>query len=177
MSDWALHLLAWGLTIICFLIGLVGTVLPGIPGQVVIALGVFLHWLVLRDAANLGWISLIGIPILWVIAQAVEWFASATGVKAKGGSKLAMLGAFIGSFVGLILGSVFIPIPVIGSLIGLVLVAGIGAFAAELLIHKKTLVDARGIGISASTGALTGLVVGFLLGCLMVGVFFVDRIF
>ena len=103
-------------------------------------------WLVLGAGALLAWHNRPGFPGIWtllallaicVAVEAAEALAGVWGVRRRGGSKAAGLAALVGGLLGLFLGA-FIPIPVIGSLIGM-LAGSFGlAFLAEHARMKQT---------------------------------------
>ena len=63
---------------------------------------------------------LIVIILLAVFGEVMEFLAGAVAVKKVGGSKRGAAGAVLGALVFGIVGTVLIPIPIIGSLIGAV---------------------------------------------------------
>jgi uncharacterized protein YqgC (DUF456 family) len=102
-------------------------------------------WLVVAAAvlANLlrgwpapGWWAVLVFAILSALVEAAEALAGAWGVKRRGGSWLASLAAFAGGIIGLILGSSMLP--VVGSLLGMVLVSFALVFAVEKYRLKKS---------------------------------------
>lgn len=102
--------------------GLIGVVVPGLPG-------IPLVWLLLAlDYWVLGYLGLNGSTMLWltlvaVITLVIDYAATALGVKKRGGSTPGL----IGSVAGLIIGLAVFNIP--GMLIG----CFIGAMLGELL--------------------------------------------
>ncbi len=77
-----------------------------------------------------GW-TLVGIFIAIAIAvEILEGLSSAWGVQKRGGSKLAGVAALFGGFIGLFLGAA-IPIPLFGSLIGMIACSFAAAYGVE----------------------------------------------
>ncbi len=66
--------------------------------------------------------------------ELIEWFASAWGVQKRGGSKAAGFAALFGGIAGLFLGT-FIPIPIVGSLVGMMA----GSFGLAYAVEKRRL--------------------------------------
>ncbi|MDO9534695.1 MAG: DUF456 domain-containing protein [Bacillota bacterium] len=140
--------------IILFVIGIIGTVLPLIPGVTLIWLGMLLYgFLTGFESLTLGFFILQGLAAF--VVMAVDYVAAALGTKRFGGSKTAMWGAALGLFLGII---------VLGP-IGIIFGPLLGALIGELL---------RGIplerAISSSFGALVGLLGGIILKLLIEGV-------
>jgi hypothetical protein len=134
------------------LIGVIGTVLPALPGLPLVFAGMLL-------AAWAGDFEQIGIPIVIVLAvltlfsMAVDFWATAHGAKRVGASRKALVGAVIGTFAGLF---VFPPF-------GLFVGPFAGALVGELL-HKRN-VDRQSLGHAAKVGFGTwfGVVLGVVL--------------
>lgn len=106
-----------------------------------------------------GWTAL-GICVgLVVFGEILELLAGALGVKVGGGSKRGMVGAVIGGIVGGIVFTPFIPIPIIGTVIGAIIGTFFGAIIGEVS-HKEPL-PIKQVAISA-TGATIGRIVGIL---------------
>jgi uncharacterized protein YqgC (DUF456 family) len=112
-------------------------------GLAVSCLGLSGTWLVVGAAVAAAFLSGAAFPGLWtvlafvVLSAAVEMAeaASATwGVKKRGGSWLAGLAAAAGGLGGLLLGSL-IPLPVFGSLLGMLA----GGFGLAYLVEYRRL--------------------------------------
>jgi len=127
--------------IILFIVGIIGTVLPLLPGVTLIWAGMLLYG-ILTGFQNLsvGFYILQGLAALLVMF--IDYIATALGAKHFGGSKTAMWGAALGLLAGLLI--IFGPF--------------LGAFIAELL---------KGIppekALRSSFGALLGLLGGIIL--------------
>ncbi len=74
--------------------------------------------------------------ILCIGVEVLEAVAGAWGVQKRGGTKAAGWAALGGGFLGLIGGS-FIPIPIIGSVLGMIVGSFCGAFFVEHSKMKK----------------------------------------
>ncbi|MDE0837845.1 MAG: DUF456 domain-containing protein [Kiritimatiellae bacterium] len=70
-----------------------------------------------------------------IALEVFEFFAGAWGVQRRGGSRLAGVAAVTGSFAGLCLGTIVIPVPVVGSMLGMLL----GGFAFVFLVEWRRL--------------------------------------
>ncbi len=142
---------------VCVLLALLG--LAGTWIMIAIAIGIeFLdtYW---GDGETWGWTTL-GICVgLAVVGEIMEMGAGALGVKVGGGSRRGMIGAIIGGIAGGIIFTPFIPVPVIGTLIGAVIGTFTGAVIGELS-HK----DPATVGevAKSATGATVGRILGVL---------------
>ena len=91
------------LAIVLVIIGLVGTVLPALPGVPLIFGGLLL--IAYQDGFNkVGVITLIVLGILAVLAFVIDYLAAVFGAKRVGASRLAIIGAIGGTLFGLFFG-------------------------------------------------------------------------
>src|SRR5688572_17899763 len=98
----------------------------GLPGLwVMLAAGVGYSILVPN---SIGWFTLVGITVIAIIAEVVEFTLAGTYARKYGGSRRSSWGAIIGGTVGAIVG---VPVPIIGSIIGAFVGAFLGALAFE----------------------------------------------
>lgn len=124
------------------LIGIIGSVLPVIPGPPIGWVGVLL--LYLTKAVPMDYWA-IGITLfLAILVSILDYIIPALGTKKFGGTKYGMWGTTIGLVIGF-----FIPIP-LGFLIGSV----IGAFIGEMLYDSKD--------TNRATKAAVGSFIGFV---------------
>ena len=141
------------------IIGLAGVVLPALPGLPLMFAGMFLAaWA--DGFRQIGGWTLAVLAVLTLVSIGVDVLATALGARRVGASKLAMLGAAIGTLVG---GIVF-------SLPGLVLGPFIGAVAGEL-IHGKQLHEASRVGVGTWIGLALGAALKLALAFAMLGIF------
>src|SRR4051812_41702135 len=83
--------------------GLAGTILPVLPGVLLVFGGLFLAaWA--DGFARVGYFTLTVIGALGLLAFAADFFASVLGAKRVGASPQALFGAGIGGFAGIFLG-------------------------------------------------------------------------
>lgn len=126
----------------------------GLPGLwVMIASAVVYNLLV--PPGPISWITIVGIAVLGIIAEYIEFTLSGKYARKYGGSRRAGWGAMIGGMAGAFLG---FPVPIIGPLIG----AFVGSFAGALIGELSV-----GSGAAASTRAATGAIVGRALATAM----------
>jgi hypothetical protein len=146
---------------ICCLIGLIGSVLPVVPGLVISWLGILLLFWVpeVEVSSSLLWITL-AVTLLILI---LDYIIPILGTKKLGGSKFGVYGAGIGLVVGLLS-----PIP-LGILIG----PFIGAYLGEVVFAKK----ARQPALKAALGSFLGFLTSTVLELLASLSFFVIFIY
>lgn len=160
----ALTIAAFLVLLIVGLIG-VGLALLTLPGTwLILAAGIVLQFLT-RELARLSghempW--LFDNATLWtcagiaLVAEIVEFVASAIGTKRAGGGKSGALFSILGGLVGGILGGLIIPI--VGAIPGGVVGAGVGALLGERGVGKRSWRDAFRIGQGAAAGRLVATV-------------------
>ncbi|WP_458071278.1 DUF456 domain-containing protein [Rhodanobacter sp. BL-MT-08] len=152
--DIALYLLAAALIVG----GLIGSVIPALPGLPMIFGGIWLTAAV-DDYRHLGlwWLLIIG--SLAAAGVILEFVASTLGAKRIGASRQAMWGASIGTLAGMFLG-----IP------GLLLGPFIGALLGELASGNSVLRSAH-VGVGTWIGLLFGTLMKLVISFVMVGLF------
>ena len=135
--------------------GVVGNILPALPGIPMIFGGIWLA-AALDDYQHLGvtWVVILG--VLAAVGVAVDFGAATLGARRVGASSLAIWGASIGTFVGMFLG-----IP------GLILGPFVGALVGELVSSKSVLRSAH-VSIGTWLGLLFGTLVKLVLSVVMV---------
>jgi uncharacterized protein len=128
---------------------LVGLVLVplGLPGTwVIVAAAAVFNPLAGRDAVSSG--TLIGVLVLALVGELIEFSLAARYTRQYGGSRRAGWGAIIGGVVGAIVG---VPVPLIGSVIG----SFVGSFAGALVGEWS-----RGTETRAAARVATGAFIG-----------------
>lgn len=138
----------------------------GLPGNwaMVIMSGLSLWLIPETSRSHLGVAVLVAIIVIAVIGEILEFAASAMGASRLGGSKrgaaLAIVGSMVGAIAGLFFGTA-IPIPIVGNLIGSVVLGAIGAFGGAVAGERwagKEWDDSFQIGGAAFWGRILGTV-------------------
>jgi uncharacterized protein YqgC (DUF456 family) len=146
------------LVALLLLVGLVGSVVPMLPGTVLVFAGALLH-AVAHGFDPIGPWRLAVLGLLTLLAYGLDYAAGALGVRRFGGSGWAAAGAVLGAIVWIFFG-----------LPGLVLGPLLGALAAEYAYTRRLGTSAR-----AALGTVVGLLVGAVakigLGLTMIGLF------
>jgi len=133
----------YALVALLFIVGLVGSVMPALPGVVLILAGAAVH-AVATGFDPIGPGRLAVLAVLMVVAYGLDYAAGALGVKRFGGSGWAVTGAVVGALVGLFFG-----------LPGLLLGPLLGSLGAEYVYTRRLEPSAR-----AAFGTVVGLMVG-----------------
>jgi hypothetical protein len=148
----------WALSVVLVVVGLVGVVLPAVPGTILIFAGLLLAaWA--DGFVRVGVGTIIALGVLTVATYFVDVTTMTLGMKRLGATRRAMAGAAIGTIAG-----VFFGLP------GLIIGPFAGAVLGELTAHRD-LRRAGRAGIAAWVGFLVGTVVKVALAFAMVGVF------
>ncbi len=159
--DWAI--LWWILAGLLMLAGLIGAILPVIPGPVLVFTGVLLAaWI--DDFAYIGVWSLAIFAVLTAIAMALDFIAGIGGARAAGASRSALAGAAIGTVVG-----VFFGIP------GILLGPFVGALLGELL-NVNDFYHATRAGVGAWFGVIVGMAAKLAISFMIIGWFLILRL-
>jgi len=153
-----LHTVAAIAVAVLFLAGLVGSVVPWMPGPLFIIAGALL-WAVVTDFATLGIGRLAILAALTLASFLMSFVSGAVGTRRYGGSRWGVVGAIVGAVVGLFFGP-----------LGLVFGPAIGAVGGELA-RGATLEGGIRSGFGALVGLLIGLVADLVIALTMIGLF------
>jgi uncharacterized protein YqgC (DUF456 family) len=113
-----LNTIVLALTLFVMLIGIIGTVLPVIPGTLLIFLAALIYAL-LEGFQVVGWPTLVILGLLTIVATTADIWASSVGAKMGGASGWSVLVGLIGGLVGFILFT--LPGAIVGALLGVLL--------------------------------------------------------
>lgn len=154
---------------IMMVVGIVGTVLPAVPGLPLVFAGMLLAaWA--GDFEHVGGWTLAVLALLTLLSLGIDFLATAMGAKRVGASKPALIGAVIGTFAGLAFG-----------LIGVFVGPFIGALVGELLwlrgVGGQELGQATKVGLGTWLGIVVGTILKLGLAFVMVGVFVFDWLY
>jgi uncharacterized protein YqgC (DUF456 family) len=146
------------LSCLCFVVGLLGSFLPIIPGNLIVWLGILSHRLWLGEA-SVSWLLVCTTGFLTLSALLADCLLGLWGAKRFGASKNGLIGALIGAIIGL-----FIPPPLLWLILGPLL----GAIVGELTAGKS-LTSGSKAGLGALLGSLLAFIVKFALslGCIV----------
>jgi len=175
---WALLLVA--VLVLGWLLNLIS-----LPGNWINVGATVLYALLVPSSGRLGigWFVIIMILGLAILGEVIEFTAGAAGAKKAGGSRrgawLALAGGVAGALVGVFAGGL-IPIPIVGSMIGALLFAGLGSLGGAVLGETWVGRDADHswrVGKAAFWGRLLGTLGKIVVGAVIVSVVLVALAF
>lgn len=148
----------WLLSIALVGVGLAGTVLPALPGIPLILSGLVVGAYI-DNFERVTLPTILVLIILTVVGFAIEYVAAMLGAKRAGASRLALVGAALGTLLGF-------PLGIVGFLFGPFLGAAIGEF-----IERQDLLRAGTVGFKTWIGMLIGSAAKVAIAFTMVGIF------
>src|SRR5436305_14601939 len=123
----------WLFAIVLMALGLIGTVIPIVPGTTIILAAAVVHRVALGADRSLGMSALIAMLALTLLTYAIDAAAGYMGAKRFGATKWGLIGGAAGALIGLFFG-----------LLGLFVGPVIGAIAGELSGGTRMMVDGPG---------------------------------
>lgn len=140
----------------------------GLPGTWLMVLTAVVVALFQRgsDEIMFGKAVLIAVVALAVLGEIIEFAAGLAGSKRAGGTRWGAIGALGGTVIGGIVGTVTIPLPLLGSLLGACIGAALGAVAMELYGGGQLKAAVRS-GVGAGIGRFWGTVAKISVGAAM----------
>jgi hypothetical protein len=150
----------WVLSAVLVLMGLAGTVLPLLPGTLLVWAGLLLGaWI--DDFTRVSVLAVVFITLLAALAWALDFVAGLMGAKRAGASRLALVGAAVGTIVGIFMG-----------LVGVLFMPLVGAAIGEYWAQKDQQRAAK-VALATWVGLLVGMVAKIAISFVMVGIFLV----
>ena len=150
--------LLWLLSIALIVLGVIGTVLPALPGTLLVLAGIVLGaWI--DGFSRVGYGVLSVVAGLAVLAWVLDYVAGLLGARKAGASRQAIIGAALGTVAGLFMG-----------LVGVLFMPLVGAAVGEFLArrdHERALK----VGVATWLGVMVGLVSKVVIAFMMIGVF------
>ena len=154
----------WTLAALLVIGGLVGTLLPALPGVPMVFVGLLLAaWA--TDFQPVGLYTILILAALTALAWVLDFLAAAVGAKRLGASKRAFWGAMFGAIAGMFFG-----------LPGIVLGPFVGAVVAELS-GGRDVRQAGQAGFGAWIGTILGTAAKLAIAFLMIGLFVLRQFF
>jgi len=152
------------LAVVMVIIGLIGVVMPALPGHMLILAGLIVGaWA--NGFTRVGVWTLVVLGIIALASYGVDFVAVALGAKRLGASPRAMTGAALGTVAGLFFG-----------LPGVIVGPFVGAVIGELTTNRD-FAKAGKAGVAAWIGFAIGTAVKVALAFLMIGIFLVALVF
>ena len=148
----------WILAVLMMIVGVVGTVLPALPGVMLVYGGIVLAAYA-EGFTRISGLTVAVLGALALVAFVIDYVASAAAAKKAGASKLGLAGAALGTVLGIFTG-----------FIGLLFMPLVGAAIGEYLAQRDALKAGR-IGLATWVGLLVGTVLKLAIVFTMIGVF------
>tara|TARA_B100000686_G_scaffold112173_1_gene119703 strand:- start:273 stop:848 length:576 start_codon:yes stop_codon:yes gene_type:complete len=139
--------IGYGIVLLVMFVGVMGNVIPGIPGTPLILAGAVGHQLYFAGQGSVGWGWVAVLAAFGLLALGLDYLATLIGAKKLGATWKGMVGAVLGVIVGVF---VFPPI-------GLVVGPFVGAMGFEWAFGREARESAK-----AGVGAVLGLALGVL---------------
>ena len=149
------------LSVIFLLVGIVGVIVPVLPGVPLCWLGLLMLKFAPSFRDEISWTTLIVLGVIALVVSILDNLLPLWGTKQMGGNKTVVWGATIGLIVGLFFG-----------LLGIIFGPFIGAFIGGIVSGSK-LLSATIHAAGAFLGFMAGLVLKF--GVVVVILFFYVR--
>jgi len=140
--------LVWCVTLLLFGMGLIGTLIPMLPGIMI--------WQGVMGRENLAWWEWTVLALLVAGGMVIDKLSGGMGAKKFGSTAAGIWGAIIGAVAGSLL---FSPIT------GLLFMPFLGALLAELIFARKNIMNAFRAGSGAALGMLAGLLLELPAAC------------
>ncbi len=152
----------WLFVVVLFAVGLIGTIVPVLPGTTIILAAAIVHRLVLGAEKSIGWKTIVVLVLLTLVSYVFDFLGSYFGAKYFGATKWGALGAVLGMVVGLFFG-----------IIGLFAGPVIGAIAGEFIAGKR-MIDAGRAGWGSLLGNVGATAAKLIIGLAMIGIFLIN---
>lgn len=160
----AMEYTALGVCSLIFMLGLVGSLLPVVPGSLIVWLGVIVHRLWLGAEASVTWKIIIICGVLTLLGQVADFVMGVWGARRFGATWKGAVGAFVGAFIGF-----FIPPPLFWLIVGPIVGAIVGELAAG-----RTLRDGGKAGFGTVVGGVVAFALKFGISVCVIALFFLD---
>ncbi len=145
----------WGLAMLLIVVGVVGTLVPVLPGAAIVFVGMLLAaWL--DGFTRVGPLALVVLAVITTLVYVIDFAGGAFGAKTLGASRRATWGALLGAIVGIFFG-------LAGILLGPFLGAVLGEYAARRDLKAAGKVGAgTWFGLALAAAAKIALVFAML---------------
>jgi uncharacterized protein len=152
----------WFAAVVVMALGLIGTVLPVVPGTTIILAAAVVHRLMVGPEKGMAWWGIGLLVLLTLISYALDFASSYFGAKYFGASKWGVAGAVIGGIIGIFTGFVtLLFLPIAGAIIG------------EIIAGKR-LISAGKAGWGTLLGTIAGMIGKLAIGLAMVVLFLMN---
>ncbi len=150
--------LLWIVAVVLIVAGVAGTILPALPGTALAFAGILLAAWIDGFTRVTGWtVAVCG--LLMLLAWGADYASGIIGARKAGASRLAVVGAAIGTVAGIFTGFV-----------GLLFMPLVGAAIGEYLADRNA-ARAAHVGVATWIGLLIGTIVKVVITFVMIGLF------
>lgn len=151
------------LALILMMLGLLGTVLPGLPGAPIIFVAALLHRIV-RGESGPAWSVVAVLGVMALVSIGLDFAATGLGARRMGSTWRGAVGAVAGAMAGML----WLPFGlIIGPLVGAVILEMVGG---------REWRDAGKAGFGAVVGMFVGAVARIACAVAMIGLFVVHML-
>ncbi|WP_138499504.1 DUF456 domain-containing protein [Nostoc sp. PA-18-2419] len=155
-----MQIIYW-LLVAVMIVGIIGAVVPAIPGASLILIAIIIWGIVSSSFAAIK-IPLIVTIIVLLLSISVDFLASYIGARQAGASKWGQIGAIVGLLLGFF--GLLPTLPFGGPLLGILVGPLLGAIIGEYLYRREL-----GLAVKAGIGIVVGTLVGnFIQGLLAI---------
>jgi uncharacterized protein len=153
-----MEILLWIVAVVLVVVGLVGIVMPALPGHILILGGLVLAaWA--DGFRHVGVWTLVVIGVIGATSYGIDFVAAAISTRRLGASRRAMVGAALGTLGGFFFG-----------LIGLIVGPFVGAVIGELTVSRDVRQAGRA-GLAATIGFALGTAAKVAIAFVMIAIF------
>ncbi|MGI8819346.1 MAG: DUF456 domain-containing protein [Chthoniobacterales bacterium] len=157
-----MNLLWWFAAVVVMALGLIGSVLPVVPGTTIILAAAIVHRILAGPENGVGWWALGGLVLLTLLSYALDALAGYWGAKYFGATKWGVIGAVLGGIAGIFTGLVtLLVLPIVGAVLG------------ELIAGQR-LIKAGKAGWGTLLGNLAGTVGKLAIALAMIVLFLLN---
>ena len=157
-----MELFWWFFVVALFAVGLIGTIVPVLPGTTIILAAAIIHRLVLGGEKSIGWKTTVVLVLLTLVSYVFDFLGSYFGAKYFGATKWGALGAILGMLIGLFFG-----------IVGLFAGPVIGAIVVEFIAGKR-MIDAGRAGWGSLLGSVGAMMGKLIIALAMIAIFLVN---
>ena len=156
----------WSSILIVLNAGWLLLVLFGLPGNWLMVLSTCLFaWWQWDQGVFSAW-TLIAITALALLGELIEFLAGMVGARGSGASWWASVAAVVGAVLGAVFGTFVIPIPLLGTVIGASVGAGLAVWGVEASRGERaehSLRRAMGAGVGQFLGTFSKIMLGLVI--------------
>lgn len=157
-----MHVVWWFTAILVMAIGLLGTVVPLLPGTTIILATALAHRFLVGAEYGMSWWALGLLVLLALVSYGIDFASRYFGTKYFGATRWGMAGMLVGVLVGVFTGFITLLVaPILGAIVG------------ELIAGQR-LIAAGKAGWGALLGNLAGMAAQLGIGLAMVILFLMN---